>query len=220
MKNSMAPAKKGIIAVSIVLVGVIGIMFDIPKRGEMPVQESAFPKMVLPKENVLIATSSKSTPMHVLNISSPAFEANGSIPMQYTCDGKNTRPDFVFSGVPSGTLSLVLIMDDPDIPDSVKASRGVESFVHWIVFNMPPQTAGISASSTVPGLEGMHTGGENGYTGPCPPDREHRYFFKLYALNAKLDMKAGATKKEVEKAMAEHIIGEAQLIGRYDRKRE
>ncbi len=216
----MAPAKKGIIAISILFVGVIGVLFDIPKRGEMSLEESAFPQMAIQKENVILATSSKTTVMNTLKISSSSFEANSLIPMQYTCDGKNTRPDLVFSGVPGGALSLVLIMDDPDIPDSVKQSRGIEVFVHWIVFNIPSDTAGISEAERVPGIEGANSSGGNGYTGPCPPDREHRYFFKLYALDTNLDLKVGATKKDVEKAMAEHVIGEAKLIGRYNRARE
>ncbi len=159
----------------------------------------------------------QTTPMETLKISSTAFEANGMIPKIYTCDGDGSRPDFVFTGIPAGTVSLAFIMDDPDIPDSLKKSRGIDSFVHWVVFNMPLKTFGISATGTVPGIQGMNSAGKNSYMGSCPPDREHRYFFFLYALDTMLPLAASATKADLEKAMEGHIIMQAELIGRYDR---
>lgn len=157
--------------------------------------------------------------MDTLKISSTAFEAGGLIPQKYTCDGEGVRPDIAFAEIPTGAVSLVLIMDDPDIPDSVKKSRGVESFVHWVVFNISVETFGIPATGAVPGIEGMNSAGKNGYAGPCPPDREHRYFFLLYALDRTLDLTSSATKADVEKGMEGHIIVQTEIIGRYDRKR-
>ena len=106
-------------------------------------------------------------------------------------------------------------MDDPDIPDSVKEKFG-DTFDHWILFNLDPSVTSIDENSTL-GVQGSNSGGEAKYTGPCPPDREHRYFFKLYALDITLDLEEGAAKKEVEAAMEGHIIEKAELMGRYER---
>jgi len=167
-------------------------------------------------ENIIMPST---ITMGTLQLSSTAFNANDRIPVRYTCDGENVRPELSFGGVPEGAVSLVLTMDDPDIPESVKKSRGIETFDHWVVFNMPADTRGISEAGGAPGVEGMHSAGGNGYIGPCPPDREHRYFFKLYALDALLDAKAGATKADILTLMEGHIIEQAELIGRYDRVR-
>ena len=155
----------------------------------------------------------------MLSIISSAFEPNGPIPSLYTCDSENKNPPLIISGVPQGAKSLTLILEDPDIPQAVQDALDIKIFDHWVVFNMPSDTVGISEAGTVPGIEGTHSSGSNGYIGPCPPDREHRYFFKLYALDTMLDLKAGVTRKEVEKAMEGHVIARAELIGRYDRAR-
>lgn len=150
-----------------------------------------------------------------MRLRSSAFEANGSIPSQYTCDGSNTSPPLTISGVPPAAASLVLIMDDPDVPATIRPD-GV--WDHWIVFNMPPDTTDIPPALEPAGTPGTGTSGATGYHGPCPPDREHRYMFKLYALDATLDLPAGATKADIETAMAGHIIAQTELIGRYQRQ--
>jgi len=152
-----------------------------------------------------------------LLISSPVFENEGSIPAKYTCDGENIIPPLKISGVPEGTKSLVLIIDDPDIPDFVKQSRGIEVFDHWVVFNLSPDIWQIEEGKDPEGIIGSNSAGDNKYRGPCPPDREHRYFFKLYALDSMLPLKVGATKKEVEEAMSGHIVAETKIIGLYKR---
>jgi len=145
-----------------------------------------------------------------MKISSSAFQNDSSIPLVYTCDGSNINPPLTFSDVPTEAKSLALIMDDPDAPVGV--------WDHWIVWNIPPDTKEIKEGSEPSGLQGMTSFKKLGYGGPCPPDREHRYFFKLYALDAMLDLPEGSAKREVEAAMQGRIIAEAELIGKYDRK--
>ena len=154
-----------------------------------------------------------------LTLTSSTFEPNGLIPSKFTCDGANVSPELSISGVPASAKTFALIMDDPDIPESVKQSRGIEKFDHWVVFNIPPDTREVPEGVEPVGTPGNNGRGAVGYTGPCPPDREHRYFFKLYALDAALDLPAGASKVEVERAMEGHVIGRTELVGRYDRKR-
>ena len=149
-----------------------------------------------------------------MNLTSSAFGQNQMIPSTYTCDAANSSPDLAWSGVPAGTVSLALIMDDPDVPTSIKAD-GI--FVHWVVFNIDPSVTGVSASSTLEGTQGLNGAGKSGYIGPCPPDREHRYFFKLYALDQKLDLPRGASKTDAEAKMTGHILEQAELMGRYDK---
>lgn len=151
-----------------------------------------------------------------MKITSPAFSEGQIIPQRYTCDGGNISPSLSFEIIPKNAKSLALIMDDPDVPKNLRPS-GV--FDHWIVFDIPPETKGIGEGSILPGIYGANGRGEAAYTGPCPPDREHRYFFKLYALDTVLALKQGAAKDEVLGAMEGHIIEEAQLMGRYDRPR-
>ena len=156
-----------------------------------------------------------------MKISSPVFGNNERIPSKFTCDGENINPELNFENVPENTKSLVLIMDDPDIPNEIKQSRGIEVFDHWVIFNIPKETAKISENSVI-GTQGSNSRSESKYTGPCPPPqyepKEHRYFFKLYVLNSDLDLKEGATKEEVETAMKEHIIENVELVGRYSRE--
>ena len=152
-----------------------------------------------------------------MKLTSAAFENGGKIPSKYTCDGDNINIPLSWSGVPAETKSLVLIMDDPDIPDSVKKSRGIEVYDHLVAFNIPPADTGIPEGKEPNGVLGSNGAGKTGYTGPCPPDREHRYFFKLYALDTTLSIPAGGTKKEVLDAMDGHIIAQTELMGFYDR---
>ena len=145
---------------------------------------------------------------------SPAFDNGAIIPSIYTCEGKNINPPFIISDVPKEAKSLVIIIDDPDVPVTVRPDK---MYDHWIVFNIPPDTQKISEGKAPLGIQGKNTGGKNQYTGPCPPDREHRYFFKLYALDTMLDLSVGATKSQVEKAMQGHILKETKLMGRYEK---
>ncbi len=152
-----------------------------------------------------------------MELKSEAFGSNGRIPPEYTCDGENIIPKLMISGVPKDAKSLVLIMDDPDISESVKQQRGIQVFDHWVAFNISPRISTISKGEEPEGVLGSNGAGSLGYIGPCPPDKEHRYFFKLYALDAILNLHEGATKKEVESAMEGHIMEKAELIGRYER---
>jgi Raf kinase inhibitor-like YbhB/YbcL family protein len=149
-----------------------------------------------------------------MQLTSRAFKEGGIIPSIYTCEGKKISPPLEIAGVPPGAKSLCLIMDDPDVPASVRPER---MYDHWIVFNMMPNLKSIPENSVPQGLQGRNTSGKNQYIGPCPPDREHRYFFKLYALDKLLDLHVGATKHEVEGAMKGHIIAQCQLMGRYEK---
>jgi Raf kinase inhibitor-like YbhB/YbcL family protein len=151
-----------------------------------------------------------------MKLKSSAFQEGGKIPSKYTCDGQNINPDLEISDVPTHAKSLALIMDDPDVPEWVRKER---MYVHWVVVDMPPGTKHIAENSTPPGTVGQNTGGQSNYRGPCPPDREHRYFFKLYALDTMLHLGTTATKDQVEKAMQGHILAEARLMGRYERKK-
>lgn len=162
-----------------------------------------------PKKSA-ITTPIQQTSMSSFNISSQAFVMNGNIPALFTCDGKDISPELTFSAIPAGTQSLALIMHDPDAP------RGV--WTHWIAWNMPSTTTGIKENSAPPGVEGKNSGGKIGYGGPCPPDREHRYFFTLYALNSTLSLPQDSTKEELVRALTPHIIAKAELMGRYNRK--
>lgn len=153
-----------------------------------------------------------------MQLTSTAFAHNGSIPEAYTCEGENRIPPLSWSGIPEGTKSLALIMDDPDIPESVKQSRGIDVFDHWVVFNMPATTTAVTEGQEPAGTPGNNGRGATGYTGPCPPDREHRYFFRLYALDDELALAPGATKAQVIAAMQGKIIDTAELIGLYNKK--
>ena len=157
----------------------------------------------------------------VLTLASPAFEDGGVIPARYTCDGGRTlSPPLAITGVPEGAKSLVLLMDDPDIPEVFKKARGIEAFDHWVVYNIPADTKEISEGATV-GVEGLNSAGKTGYIGPCPPPEyepsEHRYVFALYALSDSLSFDKTPTKQEALSALAPLRIAEAKLVGRYSR---
>ncbi|MBI2662050.1 YbhB/YbcL family Raf kinase inhibitor-like protein [Candidatus Woesearchaeota archaeon] len=152
-----------------------------------------------------------------MKLTSTAFKDKAIIPGVYTCDGKNINPPLQISDIPAKAKSLVLLMDDPDIPEMAKKNFNVNVWDHWVVFNMPPTITEIKEGEIPEGVMGRNTRGNNTYSGPCPPDREHRYFFKLYALDTWLDLKEGVSKKEVEGAMKGHIIEKTELMGRYER---
>jgi len=142
---------------------------------------------------------------------SSALENNSNIPSRYTCDGQDINPPLSVSGAPENTKSLVLIVEDHDAP--------MGTFCHWTMWNISPQSTEISESSVPEGaIEGKTDFGKTGYGGPCPPSGAHRYFFKLYALDSRLDLVEGVNKTEVEKSMEGHVLGETELIGLYTRQ--
>jgi Raf kinase inhibitor-like YbhB/YbcL family protein len=149
--------------------------------------------------------------MTELKITSSAFVTNGYIPARYTCDGTDINPPLEIDNVPAETKSLALIVDDPDAP--------VGLWVHWVVWNIDPATREI-AEDNVPraAAQGKNDWKRNSYGGPCPPSGVHRYFFKLYALDTRLNLGTGTVKTDLEKAMHGHILGKAELIGLYKRR--
>jgi Raf kinase inhibitor-like YbhB/YbcL family protein len=153
-----------------------------------------------------------------LTLTSTAFQANSAIPSKYTCDGTQVSPPLSIAGAPEGTQSFVLILEDPDVPKQL-VPTGV--FVHWVLFNIPGSLTEITEGAQV-GTAGANGAGKNAYAPPCPPTQyepsEHRYIFTLYALDANLSLKAGASKDEVMKATQGHILAQSQFIGRYKKK--
>ncbi len=149
-----------------------------------------------------------------MKLASSVFVHEGKIPSRYTCDGDNTNPPLTISDVPSEAKSLVLIMDDPDVPKEIREDG---MWDHWVLFNLPANLREINEGEEPLGTRGKGTSGNLDYFGPCPPDREHRYFFKLYALDKELDLPEKATKQQVEHAMEGHVLVKAELIGRYER---
>ena len=147
-----------------------------------------------------------------MQLKSPAFSQNGIVPAKYTCDGQNISPPLQIAETPENAKSLVLICDDPDAPGT--------TWTHWTVWNIDPTTTEIVEGKTPAGsTQGVTDFGEVGYGGPCPPSGTHRYFFKLYALDTMLNMSYQAKKEDIEKAMAGHVIDQAQLTGVYSRGR-
>lgn len=153
-----------------------------------------------------------------LRLTSSAFEDGGVIPPEYTCDGSNINPPLTIEHVPEQAASLVLIMEDPDVPVEIREDQ---TFDHWIIFNISSEVKEIKAGEGVLGTKGLNTGGGTDYTGPCPPTKydpsEHRYIFTLYALDTELDLEEGASKQEVLDAIDDDIISHATLTGRYER---
>lgn len=156
-----------------------------------------------------------------IQISSTAFQAGGSIPALYTCDDKDVSPPLQWSGIPEGTRSLALIVDDPDAPDPAAPKR---TWVHWVLYNLPPSATGLPEGVKPASLpsgtqEGLNDWKRTGYGGPCPPVGRHRYFHKLYALDTVLDGLRTPTKAELEKAMEGHVLARGEIIGTYERSR-
>lgn len=153
-------------------------------------------------------------------IQSSAFHHNGEIPVRHTCDGKDISPALSWTGVPAGAKSLALIVDDPDAPDPAAPKR---IWVHWVLYNMPASASGLPegvAAGDLPAgtLQGTNDWQRPGYGGPCPPIGSHRYFHKLFALDAVLPDLKHPTKAALEKAMRGHVIAQASLIGVYRRQ--
>lgn len=157
-----------------------------------------------------------------LKITSSAFEQGGSIPSQYTCEGKDISPPLAWSGLPDNAKSAAVIVDDPDAPDPAKPQR---VYVHWVVYNIPPQTGSLSENASKRGMpagavQGKNDWGKAEYGGPCPPIGRHRYFFKLYALDTALSGLNNPTKADLEKAMKGHIVESGELMGTYQKAKK
>jgi Raf kinase inhibitor-like YbhB/YbcL family protein len=163
-------------------------------------------------QNPLTAQSPQATTAGI-RLTSSAFTEGQPIPRQYSCNGINISPPLEWSGIPKSAKALAIIAEDPDAPAG--------TWVHWVIYNLPADTLGMIEN--LPSTEDLKGGGfqgkndfeKIGYGGPCPPSGTHRYFFKIYALDDELALKAGATKADVEKAMTGHILAHAQLMGTY-----
>ena len=165
----------------------------------------------------LAVGAARETPM-AFSVTSPAFREGAAIPGKHTCDGADVSPPLAWSAAPAGTRAFALIVDDPDAPAG--------TWVHWVLYNLPGTTLGLPENVTktdqLPNLGGALQGRNDfrrpGYGGPCPPPGPaHRYFFKLYALDTPLGLKAGASKPDVERAMQGHVLATAQFMGTYAR---
>jgi len=143
-----------------------------------------------------------------LKVSSPIFQNNQFIPPKYTCDGDDVNPPLRIEGIPREAQALVLIVDDPDAP--------MRTWDHWVVWNIPPVER--IEENSVPGIQGLNDFNKHSYGGPCPPSGTHRYFFKVYALDMKLNLDPNSRKKDVEKAMKGHILAEGKIVGLYRRR--
>ena len=150
-----------------------------------------------------------------IKITSNVFENGGKIPVKYTCDGEDISPPLRWRGVPNGTKSFALICDDPDAP--------MGTWVHWVLFNVPaevtelPENVPSQPTLANGAVHGINDFRNYGYGGPCPPSGTHRYFFKIYALDAKLGLKAGVTKAQLLDAMEGHVLAKGELMGKYSR---
>jgi Raf kinase inhibitor-like YbhB/YbcL family protein len=146
-----------------------------------------------------------------ISITSPFFQGGGDIPAKFTCNGTNVSPELQITTVPNEAKSLVLIVDDPDAP------RGL--FTHWIVWNIDPKTTRIAENSApTAGVQGTNDFGKRNYGGPCPPSGTHRYLFKIFALDTKLELKPNARRAELDTAMRGHVLAQGELMGRYSHK--
>ena len=146
-----------------------------------------------------------------ISVTAPAFQAGADIPAKFTCNGANVNPELKISGVPNEATSLVLIVDDPDAPHGL--------FTHWIVWNIDLKMTDVAENSApAGGIQGTNDFGKRNYGGPCPPSGTHRYFFKIYALDTKLDLKPSARRAELDAAMRGHTLAQGELMARYSHK--
>lgn len=150
-----------------------------------------------------------------IKLTSTAFKEGESIPRAYTCDGVNISPPLEWSGVPKTAKTIAIVADDPDAPGG--------TWVHWVLYNLPANNIGLvenlpaTENLTAGGFQGKNDFGKIGFGGPCPPSGTHRYFFRIFALDSELPLKAGATKAELMKAMDDHVVLQGQLMGTYRR---
>lgn len=187
--------------------GILGIIFALILVGFVVL-------IMVPSVDKSISEHDIIVGMEDIILTSSVFEHNGSIPSKYTCDGEDINPSLSISGVDESAKSLVLIMEDPDVP---KHLREDGMWDHWIKFNIPVDTTVIEEGKEPVGISGVGTSGNLEYHGPCPPDGEHRYIFILYSLDTELDLKEGVTKEAVHNAMSGHILQKGELIGLYSR---
>ncbi len=143
-----------------------------------------------------------------MELTSPSFEQNGMVPQEFTCQGEDVSPELYIAGIPDKTQQLVLIVDDPDAPVGI--------WIHWVVYGITPRE--VISRGEIPGIQGINDFQKKDYGGPCPPSGTHRYFFKLYALDADLNLVPGLTKENVLKAMEGHLLDQAELIGLYKKQ--
>jgi len=147
-----------------------------------------------------------------MKITSSAFQEGGNISSKFTCDGADVNPALRFEGAPAEAKSLALIVDDPDAPSGL--------FTHWLAWNIDPKTTDVAENSApAKAVQGTNDFPKTGYGGPCPPSGTHRYFFKIFALDQMLDLKAGAKRAEVDAAMRGHVIAQGELMGRYSKQK-
>lgn len=201
----------------ITLVGLLWVIFSVKEESQLITENkermsnsyAIIDDIVIlnvSQENNQVSAVVKEIPLKLI---SQDFESGGNIPSKYTCDGENINPSFEVIGIPFKTKSLVLIMEDRDV------STGV--WDHWIKFNIPPSNTKIYEGLEPEGISGKGTGGNLTYSGPCPSDKEHRYYFKIYALDNELTLPVGSDKIEIEKAMEGHVLSKFELIGNYKR---
>jgi Raf kinase inhibitor-like YbhB/YbcL family protein len=151
-----------------------------------------------------------------LALRSSAFAEGAAIPERFTCEGDDVSPPLEWDAPPEGTKSLALVVDDPDAPDPAAPKR---TWVHWVVYDLPPSARGLAAGGALPdgARRGKSDFGQGRYRGPCPPIGRHRYFFKLYALDTELGDRGSLTKAELEKAIEGHVRARAELVGTYQK---
>jgi Raf kinase inhibitor-like YbhB/YbcL family protein len=179
------------------------------------------PPMYKSEGTVAYAKNRKGAIAMTLEITSPAFSPNEEIPSKYTCDGEDISPALEWSGLPEGTKSIALIVDDPDAPDPAAPKM---IWVHWVLYNIPPSATSLPEAVKSQELpkgtkEGLNDWQRTGYGGPCPPIGRHRYFHKLYALDAVLPDLGKPTKRDLERAIEAHILAKAEMVGTYQRNR-
>jgi Raf kinase inhibitor-like YbhB/YbcL family protein len=168
-----------------------------------------------------VDSGSVTTPM-TFNLTSSAFAANASMPVKYTCEGTNVSPPLAWSGAPTNARSFALIVEDPDAPDPAKPTR---VFTHWVAYNIPVATTSLAENASRKSMpagsaQGKNDGNKQGYMGPCPPIGRHRYFFKLFALDTVIAGLNNPTKADLQKAIQGHVVGNAELIGTYQKAKK
>lgn len=158
--------------------------------------------------------SSQAKENSMFQLNSSAFQADGNIPSRYSCEGENLSPELTWSGAPQGTKSFALVVHDPDAPHP-------GGYTHWVVFNIPATVTHVAENAPKQtnfpggGIQGKNDSGSTGYTGPCPPSGSHRYYFHLYAVDGQLNLSQSATREELEKALKNHTLGQAEYMGKY-----
>ena len=169
-----------------------------------------------------VASGPANTVPMIFSLSSSVFDPNASMPTKYTCEGANISPPLAWSGAPASAKSLALIVEDPDAPDPAKPTRVVS---HWVAYNIPASATSLSENASNKGMpagstQGSNEGNKQVYMGPCPPIGRHRYFFKLFALDTVLTGLSNPKKADLEKAIQGHVVGNAVLIGTYQKTKK